>query len=156
ETYPPHKENKDSMRVRAAFNRVNSLLEAQQPAGWARVFGNSAEDDDLTEALKLVRAEIGLSWVRPADQCELLQAARNPQPVAGENSGAAGSSPERATVRLAIRNAVEKLDSLKREEQLPPLTRQASLDFMSRFARNVRDVRRVEVRHAAEECAEQV
>jgi hypothetical protein len=143
ETYPPHKENNDNTRVLAALNRVKSLLDEQQPAGWARVFGNSAENEDLTDALKLVQAEIGLSRVRRPDQCQLLKAGRNRQPVPEENSGAAESSPERATVRLAIRNAVEKLDSLKPEEQLPPLTRQASLDLMSHFARNV-------------ECAEEV
>jgi len=125
--------------VLAAFNRVKSLLDEQQPAGWARAFGNSAENEDLTEALKLVQAEIGLSRVRPSDQCDLLKAGRNGQPVAEENSRAAESSPERATVRLAIRDAVEKLDSLKPEEQLPPLTRQASLDLMSHFARNILD-----------------
>ena len=126
---------------------MKSLLDEAQSAGWASVFGNSAENEDLTEALKLVQAEIGLSpvWVAP-DQCQLLKAGRKRQPVAEGNPGAAESSPERPTVRLArlaIRNAVEKLDSLKPEEQLPPLTRQASLDLLSRFARNI-------------ECAEKV
>src|SRR5215510_13777243 len=92
ETYPPHKENNDKMRVLAAFNRVKSLLDEQQSAGWASVFGNSAEKEDLTEALKLVQAEIALSpakppWVEPSDQCKLLEAARREagrdrQPVA--------------------------------------------------------------------------
>ena len=141
ETYPPHKENDDGKRVLAAFHRVRSLLDEQQPTGWASIFGNSTENEDLTEALKLVQAEIGLSPITPPDQCQLLKAARSRQLVAEENSGAAASSPERATVRLArlaIRNAVEKLDSLKPGEQLPPLTRQASLDLMSRFARNIK------------------
>ncbi|HYK79587.1 MAG TPA: hypothetical protein VEU95_08150, partial [Micropepsaceae bacterium] len=143
ETYPPHKENNNSKRLLAAFNRVKSLLDEQQPAGWARVFGNSAENEDLTEALKLVQAEIGVSWVTRRNQCDLLKAGRNRQPVPEEKSGAAKSSPERAAARLAIRNAVERLDSLEPEEQLPPLTRQASLDLMSHFARN-------------NECAEEV
>ena len=91
----------------------------------------------MEQALKLVQSEIGLSWFKPLDQCQLLRAGHE------GNSGAAESSPERAAARLVIRNAVEKLDSLKPEEELPPLTRQASLDFMSCFARNT-------------ECAEEV
>jgi len=159
ETYPPHGEDKDDTRVLAAFNRVKGLLDELKPTGWAGVFGNSAENEDLTEALRLVQAEIGLSglelpnrrvespnrrverlnpWIKPSDQCELLKAGRDHQPVPEEDSGTAESTPERAMARIAIRNAVEKLNSLKPEEQLPPLTRQASLDLMSRFARNVK------------------
>jgi hypothetical protein len=41
------------------------------------VFGNSPEDEDLIEALKLVQAEIGLSWYPPADQCKILDASLN-------------------------------------------------------------------------------
>jgi hypothetical protein len=143
ETYPQHKDNKDEMRVLSAFNRVKSLLDEHQSSGWANVFGNSAQDQDLTEALKLVQAEIGLSLLQPSDQCELLKT----DPVAEGYPGAAVSRPERETVdvtireaRQAIRNAVEKLNSLKRDEQLPPLTRQASLDLMSRLARNTKSL----------------
>ena len=143
ETYPPHPDNNDSKRVAKAFSRVESLLNVLPRMTWIGRFGNSDENDDLEQALKLVQSEIGLSWFEPLDQCQLLKAGRKRQPVAEGNSGAAESSPERAAARLAIRNAVEKLDSLKPEEQLPPLTRQASLDFMSRFARNT-------------ECAEEV
>jgi hypothetical protein len=162
ETYPPHQENNDGKRVLAAFNRVKSLLDKQQPAGWASVFGNSAEDEDLSEALKLVQAEIGLSpvnrWVGPPDQCQLLKAGRNGQLVAEGNSGAAGPSPEVrlaiSAARSAIRNAVEKLNSLKPEEQLPPLTRQASLDLLSRFARNLSSLDLMS--SVARECTEDV
>jgi hypothetical protein len=160
ETYPPHEENKDDKRVLAAFNRVKRLLDELKPAGWSRVFGHSAENEDLTEALKLVRAEIGLSrvkrsWIEPSVQCQLLKAGRNRPLLAEENSGAAELNP-RATVRLALRNAIEKLHSLKPEEQLPPLTRQASLDLMSHFARNIRFTRDVECGEAVVEILQKL
>jgi hypothetical protein len=161
ETYPPHQENNDKKRVLAAFRRVQSLLDQQQPAGWASVFGSSTESEDLTEALKLVQAEIGLSpvgrWIAPPDQCQLLKAGRYRQPDK-ESPGAAGANPEVqsaiSTVRSTIRNAAEKLNWLPPEEELPPLTRQAALDFMSRFARNLSSLNLMST--VAQECTKDV
>ena len=105
------------------------LLDDQQPGSGPAYSAIPRRSKDLIEALKLVQAEIALSpvnrWVGPPDQCQLLKVGRNRQLVAEGNSGAAGSSPgvrlAISAARLAIRNAVEKLNSLKPEEQLPPL-----------------------------------
>jgi hypothetical protein len=128
ETYPPYPDNqkKGRGRVEAAFEHVQRLLHDQQPgmwAGmWARLFGNSLEDNDLIEALKLVQAEIALSLYVGKDKCGILDAAPG--------------SIDPSSAPRSVKDAIVKLESLTPGEQLPTLTRQAALDFLSSFARN--------------------
>ena len=136
ETYPPHPENTDRVRVEAAFKRAQGLLDDQRPGTWARIFGNSPEDEDLSEALKLVQAEIGLSWYPEPDQCKILDAALGGQASVGDLTVDTRANPPPSSARRSVKDAIEKLGSLRPEEQLATLTRQAALDFMSRFAQN--------------------
>ena len=137
ETYPPHRENQDDGRVASAFGRVRNLLNEVPGMAWVGPFASSNDNEDLEEALKLVRSEIGLSWLKTDTQCELLAAGRKRESLAAADDRGDGAF-DRAIARESIRNAIEKLDSLRPEEQLAPLTRQAALDFMSRFSRNTR------------------
>jgi hypothetical protein len=137
ETYPPHRENQDDGRVAAAFSRVRTLLNDAPGMAWVGPFASSNDNEDLEEALKLVRSEIGLSWLKTDTQCELLAAGRKHESLAAANDRGDGAF-DRAIARESIRDAIEKLDSLRPAEQLAPLTRQAALDFMSRFSRNTR------------------
>jgi hypothetical protein len=137
ETYPPHRENQDDGRVAAAFGRVRNLLNEIPGMAWVGPFARSNDNEDLEEALKLVRSEIGLSWFKTDTQCELLTAGRKRESLAAANDDGDGAF-DRAIARESIRDAIEKLDSLRPAEQLAPLTRQGALDFMSRFSRNTK------------------
>ena len=145
--YPPHPEDNDGKRVSAAHSRIGRLLDHNAVA-WAGFIRNRIDRADLRGALEMARAEIGLAWFTQADQCRLLDG--HPGPVEFEPDPMSGESRETAyqdgvddslrQIRFAvwptIKETVDKLQALTAERPLPPLTRQAAMDFLELFAFN--------------------
>lgn len=148
--YPPHPGDFDSRRLVEARNRVNRLLtglsgDAAAFPGYLRAPIDTA---DFRSALEFVRSEIGLGWFTQADQCRLLDG--RTEPVEADPDLHTGQSRDEAytyatdeeldRIRrdawMEITTSVDKLQSLLPSEQLPPLTRQAAMDFLRSFSVN--------------------
>lgn len=154
-SYPEHLDDIDARRIVAARDRVDRLLgQLGKSAGVLFWFVRSPLDDaDLRSALELARSEIGLGWFTRADQCRLLDEGSAPHELDPELSTGKATVQYEVDEKLQqlrlnawqpIQQSINTLRALSQHQTLPPLTLQAAMDFLERFAGNELCIERVQ------------
>jgi hypothetical protein len=133
-SYPLHSEDNNSKRSQASFERATKVVDGLgggQKSSWISRVEKAIMGSDPMEAAAFARAEIGLSWLNRQNDCPVRSGgARTTVP----NSAQTGYLDLSTQMRNAIYASVNAIETLDAGHRLPPLARQAALEFAEKLS----------------------